>query len=167
MNTTFKTIFLDFDGVLNHENFLRKLRGRKITYSSGRELVLMQEQICDKNISCLREALNQLPDLKIVISSAWRLGYKLENLQELLKINQINNEVIGVTPSLGSGAIRGDEIKAYLKDHPKITQFLVIDDNSVFDLGDPYMKNFLKTSPFTGLTPDDTTSIINFFKEQV
>ena len=126
----------------------------------------MQEQICDKNILCLKQALDQLPEVKIVISSAWRLGYSLDNLKELLTLNKIKNEVIGVTPSIGKpSSIRGDEIKEFLNSNPRIKNFLVIDDNSVFDLGDPYIKNFLKTSPFTGLTPEDTQTIINFFKE--
>lgn len=166
MKNDISAIFLDFDGVLNNESFLRKLRGRRITYSSKNELAIMQEQICDKNISCLKQALDQLPSVKIVISSAWRLGYSLDNLKALLNLNQIQNEVIGVTPSSGkSSSMRGEEVKEYLNLNPRIKKFLVIDDNAVFDIGDSYMKFFLKTSPFTGLTIEDTKTITDFFKE--
>ena len=56
-----KIIFLDIDGVLN-------------TYNS-------MDRFCPKAVSCLNEFVQE-SGAKVVISSSWRLSWKIEEMRE-------------------------------------------------------------------------------------
>lgn len=135
-------IFLDIDGVLNSEAFLRALD--------------VQHQQCTDETLCLcyqlenqidAEAVARLNRLitgagaKIVISSSWRLLLDPPELQRVLKGHGLCGEIIGETPdgpndpelscnSDGSRrrVERGREIDAWLRKHPEVTRFVILDD---------------------------------------
>ena len=78
-----KVIFLDFDGVLNSIN----------GYSD------IQIVSCFKIDPECMDRLNQIidqTDAKIVISSAWRCHYNMEELQEILDDGGLKGEIIDV-----------------------------------------------------------------------
>ena len=83
--------------------------------------------------NCLNKILREEPDLRIVISSTWRL-YKdlsVEMFTRLKEAGLYTDRIIDVTPALKGE--RGDEIQAWLALHPDIQYFVIIDDDE--DMG--------------------------------
>jgi hypothetical protein len=114
-------IFLDIDGVLNCELFYRsqqyldykkdlelEKKGEKITinYENG--------QICRERIHWLN-TLCEETETVVVISSSWRLGRTLEELQKLFKVVGATFKIIGKTDR--TGYERGTEIAKWLRDN--------------------------------------------------
>lgn len=103
-------LFLDIDGVLNYD-FNNPYKWKK--------------NICEK----LNEVLLKY-DIKIIITSTWRLHFSIPELQEIFKNNYISTNIISCTQSneFGAGG-RGSEIKSYLDDNKHITKYCIVDDN--------------------------------------
>lgn len=143
-----KVIFLDFDGVLNSAaSFVMENRRRKKDKRIKTPLNQTLDRVCASNFQYI---LDQVPDAKIVISSAWRTFYKMAWLKKKLREYGIDSSrVIGKTGVLFSGW-RGREISDWLEDHPEVTEYIVLDDNSL--VTETHNKRFIKTTWATGLT---------------
>jgi len=126
-------VFLDFDGVL-----------RRLTSEPSRF-----ESDCLKNFGA---AIRPLPNVKIVISSTWRLAMSLKELRRLFS-TEIAEKIVGVTPTLSEYTTheRYKEIQTYLKKrniedeswiaidddpehYPKDAPVLFTDSNKGFDV---------------------------------
>lgn len=110
-----KVIFLDFNGVLDtYDNF---------------------DEIDQQNLYKLVDAAN-LTDSKIVITSSnkdtfYRTGKHNKIMQKLFdELYNYNVEVLGYTKKLNS---REEEILEYLKSHPEITHYCILDDDYIFE----------------------------------
>lgn len=110
-----KVIFLDFNGVLDtYDNF---------------------DEIDQTNLYILVDAIN-LTDSKVVITSSnkdsfYRIGKHNRTMQTLINILHSHNvEVLGYTKKLNS---REEEIIEYLKTHPEITHYCILDDDYFFE----------------------------------
>jgi hypothetical protein len=136
-----KVVFLDFDGVLNcKEFFLLSMVERR----SHRE---EEDRDGDRAWELLREAsaldpvliarLNRLlavTGAAVVVSSSWRHGRTPEELREILGLRGFVGEVYGKTADYnGSWEQRGDEIRDWLKEHPEVTTYVVLDDDADMD----------------------------------
>lgn len=131
-----KLIFLDIDGVLVTTNSM---------IPSDKYFGHTFDKTCVQN---LIQILN-VTGAKIVISSSWREGRSLAQLQSIFKANGIEECVIGVTPSFNDGTNRGMEIKEYLESCHGIDCFVIIDDEE--KMGD--LEPFLVETEFrTGIT---------------
>lgn len=106
-----KVIFLDFNGVLD-------------TYEN-------MDEINKDNLLRLKNIVDAT-DSKVVISSSLKNSYyytghfsnQLKNI-----INEIKNigiEIVGITPKAQN---REEEIKLYLKYHPEISAYCILDDD--------------------------------------
>ncbi len=152
-----KVIFTDIDGVLKPFDALK--------------LGLFEfSKECVANYNKIFEAV---PDLKIVVSSAWRLEEFYENkriarMQEIFKRNGVIGEVIDVTgeyerPKFGSydaTKFRGLEVEQWLKLHFEVDVYHILDDD---DLGfsDIFLPtHFLITDSYKGLTTEEASVII-------
>jgi len=153
-----KVLFLDFDGVLNstqeviYHGRLEKKDGNSRYYD-----------FCPIACSNVQYILEEVLDLKIVISSTWRLGNTLERLREILQNNGIDSSrVIGVTPehdeNTSPSRVRGDQIKAWLSLHPEVTQYAIIDDDN--DMLISQRPFFFRTDRHHGLQWKSTKAII-------
>lgn len=118
-----KLLFLDIDGVLNHEEFYKERHdGVQNNVETYKELIKQYplSEFSPKSISYINEVTNKT-GAKIVFSSTWRLGRTLMELVELAELVGLTGEVIGKTPHLeykdeGVGSVqRGVEIKSYLE----------------------------------------------------
>lgn len=118
-----KVLFLDFDGVLNSEQFIRMLYRQ--TKKGG-----LAREFCPLASSNLLHIMIEVPDCKIVVSSSWRIGSSVEELKNLLFENcdVPKDRVIDKTPYLGTP--RGLEIQDWLNKHPEVTHFVIVDDDS-------------------------------------
>jgi hypothetical protein len=106
-----KVVFLDFDGVLNSSRWFAK--GTPFTHPEDH---LDPEAV---------QLLNEL-EADVVVSSAWRYGYRRIQLSEFLRNRGFTGKVIDTTPRL-PGRERFEEIDAWLKGKD-VTSFVVLDD---------------------------------------
>lgn len=135
-----KVIFLDIDGVLNcptQRGFRRGHWG-------------MQQELVDRY-----KRLVQATGAKTVISSTWRLGE-----DTLDQIRGTGIAIHGITPDLREYNARGHEIDEYLRTHPNVEQYAVIDDDAGIIL--PHQP-FFQTDWRKGLSDELVWRIIQHF----
>jgi len=129
-----KVLFLDIDGVLNSDIDFFELRkfGHPINEIKG-------SQVINRGHLALLQQIIEDTSAKIVLSSTWRLHYKLDEIYEMFTARDfsLDREVLhDITPSLSRGFSdnhyrhRGGEIREYLKTHPEVEKFLILDDVS-------------------------------------
>lgn len=148
-----KVIFLDFDGVLNSVSSM--IYNNRLLLQ-GLSDTPTHESFNPIACSNLQYILEECPDVQIVVSSAWRKYKTLTALQEILKTySGISERMIGTTPVLDG--YRGKEVESYLKDHPEITEFVIIDDDSDMN---PYMDRLVKTNSADGLSFVEAEKVI-------
>lgn len=135
-------IFLDFDGVLNGNDWLATL---PLTFSSVVDL----DPACCARLQRILDATGAV----VVISSSWREMLSTELICEELARNGITATVIGVTPIK---AYRHEEIQAWLDAHPHVTNYCALDDVALPGHED----NRVRTDERTGLTDADVERAI-------
>lgn len=154
-----RVIFLDFDGVLNSSaSFIMEKRRRK---KDKRITSSVSETLCHVCSSNFQYILDQCPDVKIVITSTWRIQHKISWLRKKMKQYGIDgSRVIDTTHATFSGW-RGREITMWLDDNPQVKEYVVIDDNSL--IVETHNHRFVKTSWPVGLTLPHAREAIRMF----
>ena len=92
----------------------------------------------------------------VVVSSTWRHGKSVAELQEMLDAQGFAGSVLDKTPVGAPGAGRGDEIAAWLADHA-VAGYVIIDDHA--DMGE-LRPHLVVTHPAHGLQPADVARAI-------
>jgi hypothetical protein len=121
---------------------------------SGRYFGYEFDPECVRN---LKEILERTT-ADIVVSSSWRDGRTLKQLQSIFELNGITR-IIGMTPII-EGAIRGREIQEYIDTNEKseIEQFVILDDEE--EMGD--LREYLIETDFrTGLSSQLKDEVIS------
>jgi len=143
-----RIIFLDFDGVLN-------------TFTKFSEAGTFSKAA----VSNLNRLLGSAPDLKVVISSAWR-KHGLEFCKKLLEKNGIDSSIaIDCTDfdNVAEGSIhRGVYIARWLKQHPEVNHFVIIDDHSDMD---DLSNHLVKTNSWIGITESDVSQALEILQK--
>lgn len=157
-----KILFLDIDGVLASEEFLRKTAGK--------------EGFIDKEKVAL---LNKLKPygVEVVISSSW--GYNKDTVTQLTDCG-LELPIIGGTEHFHCDWIcRGNEIAKWLvlnfnnfniftgkayKYNGEDYEYVILDDDS--DMLMCQMDNFICVNRITALTEDDIANAINIFERK-
>jgi len=85
-------IFLDIDGVLNTHNYLKELESSG--YPKSDVFGPIFNPLC---VDTLREIIDEVPDVGLVISSSWRIR-GMKHLRELWKVRNLPGELIDTTP---------------------------------------------------------------------
>ena len=179
-----KVIFLDIDGVLNSENWYRR-RSKEV------EMDAVQAQYPFYEFDPLAiKVLNRIvkeTGAKVVVSSTWRLGKTVEELQVLLKNVGFEGEVIDKTASFRRGfegirytLPRGCEIEYWLDqkgfqrinwsretqqeyiDKSEVKNYIILDDDSDMLYGQ--REHFVNTKWPNGLSEelgDKSIKILN------
>lgn len=158
-----RVIFLDIDGVLNCQTFYTN-RPKEGTY--------VQQSICTERVSWLNELCKEM-DIKVVISSSWRLGRTVEEMREIFSEIGGTFEIIDSTPNLrGDGCLRGNEIYNWIEKNKELLEvssssdyheYVIIDDDSDMLLWQ--RENFFQTDTYSGLTPTTVYKIKRFFNK--
>jgi hypothetical protein len=91
----------------------------------------------------------------VVVSSTWRYGKSVAELQALLEAQGFTGRVIDKTPD-DAPAGRGDEIAAWLAAHP-VGAYVIIDDHA--DMG-ALRDHLVQTHPAHGLQPADASRAV-------
>jgi hypothetical protein len=95
----------------------------------------------------------------VVISSTWRHGRTVAELQAMLEAKGFTGRVVDKTPTGAPGAERGDEIAAWLAEHA-MGGYVIIDDH--VDMGE-LRTELVLTHPGRGLQPADARRAIEIF----
>ena len=154
-----KVIFLDIDGVLNSEEFLKNNQN---------------EMIDRNNVSILKKVIDKT-EAVIVMSSAWRFWFD-DNMMPKDGYSQCLYDVLcefdislfGKTPDFSTEEIRtqktfshvkAKEIIAWLSEHGPIDKYVVLDD---LDLKNEEINSHLvRTNVKVGITENDIKRVIN------
>lgn len=155
-----KIIFLDIDGVLNHEYFYRglsKYPRRKERYISE----INRESVENLNLIIERTGAS------VVLSSSWRILHSIEDVQSYLNEQGFTGKIIDKTPRLNNKcSYRGNEIILWMQENEKLVgpyynfnSYVILDDDS--DMLYWQRKNFIHTDRTTGLTERDAKKAIN------
>jgi hypothetical protein len=175
-----KVLFLDIDGVLNsaqsahffhRERLLAKAGHPGFLDALGRR-ALRSEELCPIAVSNLLFILEKVPDLKIVVSSTWRLGREVSELKALLGHIGVPEEVvIGKTPCLppvdGHSAKRGNEIQKWIDSWnglgslTPVDEFVIVDDDADME---HLLGNLVQTDHCVGLDFRKAWEIIKRFE---
>ena len=83
MNKPNRIVFLDIDGVLNYETYYNKEKVIKRHEIKEKGAPDGYEDICPDRVKLLNGFLEET-GAKVVISSSWRIGRSIEELQEVL-----------------------------------------------------------------------------------
>jgi hypothetical protein len=130
---TRRVVFLDIDGVLAP--------------------IRRWDRYGDLDPACVR-VLNEIlarGGAEVVVSSTWRYGKTIAELQEMLEAEGFTGRVLDKTPTGAPGAERGEEIAAWLAAHA-VVGYVIIDDHA--DMGD-LRARLVQTQPAQGLQPAD------------
>jgi Swiss Army Knife RNA repair-like protein len=133
-----RVIFLDIDGVLAP--------------------ILSWERYGELAPACI-DVLNAIVasvDADVVVSSTWRYGKTVGELQEMLHAQGFAGRVIDTTPTDPPGASREEEIAAWLAEHD-VTGYAIIDDHG--DMGE-LRAHLVQTHPAHGLKAADGPRVI-------
>jgi hypothetical protein len=145
-----RVIFLDIDGCLTNSWSFRP------GCPSGLQAVA--DPLC---ITALNRIIHTT-GAAIVISSDWRKSLTNRGLARILLRWGVLGQFIGSTPVL-PGMIRGEEILAWLRRHPRIKQFVILDDDR--DMG-PLEPHLVRTGFRKGLTEALADEAIAILKNQ-
>ena len=141
-----KVPFLDIDGVLDSV--------RSATAFGGYPMELEHIGAFDPIAIRLIQRLCDASGAQVVLSSAWRTFVDFRAVGEAFGL-----PVIGETPLLLGQ--RGDEIYAWLCEHPQVEQYAIVDDND--DMLPGQMPRFVQTCGFDGLRWGDYVRLCELF----
>lgn len=140
-----KALFLDVDGVLN----------------TSKAVTIMS--LSRPRMSRLRKIIHETGCV-LVLSSTWRKHSDgLDKLKKAgLKFHGMTSH--GWRKADGKWSIRGDEIQLFLEQHPEITRYAIVDDDS--DMLDSQLRNFFQTTVEHGLTETHAHRIIHHLNQE-
>ena len=137
-DVTRRVVFVDFDGVLAP--------------------IRRWDRYGDLEPACI-EVLNEIvasARADVVVSSTWRHGKTVAELQAVLEAAGFTGRVVDKTPTVAPGARRGEEIAAWLAEHA-VGGYVIIDDHT--DMGE-LRPELVLTHPGHGLQPADAPRAI-------
>lgn len=164
-----RALFLDFDGVLNHNKLFSMIEHSEPTpleLEQADELVSLYNHDYPRHMivhdlrsvdpECVKH-LNEIiekSDAEVVVSSSWRFIHTIPALQKILEFQGLKGEIIDITPIdvRGKNVLRGDEIQAWLHLNLEYDQFCILDDDTdMCHLSD----HLIRTDRAVGLTAED------------
>jgi hypothetical protein len=146
-----KVIFLGINGVLN----------------TDRTALRYGQSLIDQNLVKILKKIIIKTKAEIVLSSSWRNDVESRKMIKC-SFEKEDIDFIDYTPQIEPKKHqfwinRCDEIKSWLKNHPQVKKFVIVDDN--FDAGLGLKDNFFQTDAEFGITEFIAEEIIKFLNE--
>jgi hypothetical protein len=135
-----RVLFLDIDGVVNSRNT-----------TNFKELWPL-----DQHMAFMVGKIQLDTDCKVVLSSSWR-----HHPDGVEVVRKRIVDIYDITPSLSGH--RGEEVKRWLSEHPEVTRYAILDDESDFYNDQP----LFKTNFETGLTEEIAKAVTQHLNEEV
>lgn len=173
-----KLVFLDIDGVLNHQLYYKEMRQHERRNTSevlypevGDGIPIMLSDIDSERVEFLNTLAEDVPNLYFIISSTWRQGRTIEELQNTFKLKGFKGNIIGKTPSFRLAdwnytPPRGMEIACWLTHYAKgfdrEIKYVIFDDDSDMLLWQK--DNYFWIDPYVGITPNIIYQAKRFLK---
>lgn len=173
-----KIIFLDFDGVINSEDWFKR---RKLLFEIGDIHAQYPFYEIDPDAVKRLNSIIERTGAKVVVSSTWRHGRTVESLTSILNNRGFKGEVIDVTPHLGGvdgyTVPRGCEIEFWLEkkgfrrinwsieklrkaqEKSEVKTYVILDDDT--DMLYSQSEHFVNTSWKYGITDGDVEKCVN------
>ena len=149
-----KVIFLDIDGVLNSKKFFKS----DYTYAAP------DDSLDPYAIKKLNKIVDKT-GAEIVVSSTWRIGKSVDDLENILNRNGFTGHVIDKTEDLiHERKTRGDEIKKWLDEHLNIDSFVIIDDFNFPKFEKYFSTRFVQTDDRVGLSNQDADKCVDILQ---
>lgn len=143
-------LFLDVDGVLNSTDWQLEL------HESGKLQNMLPDDWIDPAAIVRLNRIIDATGALVVVSSAWRTGRTLEQLQALFATHGFRGTIAGATGH-GHYGERGLQIHAWLQTHPCVS-FAVLDDD-IHDMSS-VTGHLVQTNSRTGLQDDHVEAAI-------
>lgn len=144
-------IFLDFDGVLNTEQYQARLavegKPNKDAWGS------LFDPCSVENLLKIIESTGA----EIVISSSWRYIHRLGSLRMMWEVRELPGEILDILPCGASYISRGEEIECWLNKHGQ-SKYVIIDDLN--DFYPTQLDRYVETNPILGITEADAAKAI-------
>jgi hypothetical protein len=151
-------IFLDFDGVLNTEQYQARLAvdGKPTKDAWG---PLFDPRAVDN----LRLIIDNA-DAAIVISSSWRYAHSLGSLRMMWELRGLPGEIFDTLACGATYISRGEEIECWLDKHGR-PDYVIIDD--LDDFFPAQQPRYVETNPIVGITEADAQKAIKMLQKSV
>lgn len=144
-----KFIFLDFDGVINSVRSATAFGG--YPWNVNLECIKLFDPIAIALVNKLAHST----EADIILSSTWRIGFKLEELSQKLGIPFKDSTSIKLF------ATRGEEINMYLEEHT-CENYVILDDSS--DMLESQLEHFIQVDPVDGLSMNNVRDAYKILK---
>lgn len=144
-------IFLDFDGVLNTEQYQARLA---VDGKPNKDAWGPLFDPC--SVENLRKIIEST-GAEIVISSSWRYIHRLGSLRMMWEVRELPGEILDILPCGASYISRGEDIDCWLNQHGQ-TDYVIIDDLN--DFYQTQLDRFVEINPIVGITEADATRAI-------
>ena len=145
-----RVLFLDIDGVVLSGQELWRTRNNR--YLPPEKIALVKE-ICDR------------AGAVVVVSSTWR--YSDDTASQLRHAGLTLHGDWRTPTALMKGALliadrRGKEIQDWLDEHPEVSSYVILDDDS--DMLPHQLPRFIRTEFETGLQPQQVNEAVSAFQ---
>jgi hypothetical protein len=152
-------IFLDIDGVLNSSRYF-------IQRNASQQEIREHSDADEFDPEAIKLINNLCVDINayVVISSTWRIGRTIEELQNLFTCAGATFKIVGVTPIINYSMCRGLEVQEWLSKNREygFEDYVIIDDDSDFFIHQ--IPHFFHVDNYHGITPNTCYKIRRFFK---
>ena len=148
-------IFLDFDGVLNTNQYQAELA------ISGEQSSDMYGPLFDPHAVRQLRRLIERTEAKIIVTSSWRFIHSIGKIKELWKYSELPGEVHKVIQTENEFSDRGIDILSCDIDG---AQFVIIDDEN--DYPPELQWHLIQTSPIKGLSFRDVEKAISILNNK-
>ena len=149
-----KILFLDVDGVLNNGKWAEKVQ------KTENRSILNNAMLYPKSLQQLKRIIDET-GAQIVVSSSWR---QISRLMTALtqQLNLYGLSIADTTPY--TGADRGEDISAWLSNHPEVTEYAILDDDSDMTT---HINHLTQTSFQTGLRKEEADNCIDILNNNI
>lgn len=176
-------VFLDVDGVINTKSYVRAESPKTLKDFQAAADFLDQKSV--DNLHVMLRGLAKTRVVWVVISSSWRWNFNVEELKTIFKKYEFSKLIQGKTidtlqfpeverrgfcePALHprrNQRCRAAEINKYLREHPTIVEFVILDD--LEDHLGTFGRRFVQIDPAYLITEGTVNFVLaELFKETV